>query len=423
MNRGIKGKKIFLTGASGFIGARLAECLSTAYGAEIHALVRRLGTVGAARLARLPGLRMFQGDVRDLEAVRKAARGCSHFIHCVTGTGGSHWQRKKEAVVGTRNILDLAVNQGAERVVYFSSAAVHDPARSGEVIREESPMNGKFPASMKISAESLVSAYHNRRGLPTVILRPTCVWGPFSPTWTILAVELIQKGTPFLPLEGSGTANAVYIDNLVDAVYLALTKAESVGQGFLINDDEPKTWRELYGGYAQFLHIPLPCVSDSPGLQHLLWVSFYNAARILRNAIAGKKPKSVGTVRDVYDHIPVVKVLVSILPETLKQQLRTYAATGARDLMPGSPQDPPRDLLQYGFISRHVRELYGSKSRYSSEKAKRILGWRPRVLFQEALDRTCQWLHYAGTQRMTDGAPLTTQSLQSICQPETAMER
>ncbi len=395
MNRGLRGKKILLTGASGFVGARLAECLTTAYAAEVHALVRRLGTVGTARLARLPGLTMFQGDVRDIEAVRKAAQGCSHFIHCVTGTGGSYWQRKKEAVVGTQNMLELAVDQGAERVVYFSSAAVHDPARSGEVIREENSMNGKFPASMKLSAESLVSEYHNRRGLPTVILRPTCVWGPFSPTWTSLAVKLIQKGTPFLPLEGTGTANAVYIDNLVDAVYLSLTKTESVGQVFLINDDEHKTWSELYGGYARFLQTPLTFVPDSRGLRHLMWVSCYNAGRILRHTIVGRKPKGSSTVRDVYDHIPIVKVLVSILPEMLKQQLRTYAAS-AGDPVAGSSQDPPRDVLQYSFISRHIRELYGSQSRYSSEKAKHILGWRPRVSFQEALDRTCQWLDYAG---------------------------
>jgi len=396
MNRGLRGKKILLTGASGFVGARLAECLTTAYGAEVHGLVRHLGTVGAARLARLPGLKIFQGDVRDLEAARKAAQGCSHFIHCVTGTAGIYWQRKQEVVVGTQNILELAANQGVERVVYFSSAAVHDPARSSEVIREESSMNGKFPASMKISAERIVSAYHDRRGLPTVILRPTAVWGPFSPTWTTLAAELIRKGIPFLPLEGTGTANAVYIDNLVDAVYLSLTKTESVGQGFLINDDEPKTWSELYGGYARFLQTPLAFAPDSRRILHLLWVSFYNAGRILHNAIAGKGPKGSSTVRDVYDYIPVVKVLVSILPEALQQQLRTYAATTARNLVRSSVQNSPQDLLQYSFISRHVRELYGSRSRYSTEKAKQILGWTPRVSFHEALDRTCQWLYYAG---------------------------
>lgn len=397
MDLGLKGKKIFLTGASGFIGARLAECLTMAYRAEVHALVRRVGTVGAARLARLPNIKMFQGDVRDLDSVKKAAAGCSHFIHCVTGTPGSYLHRKKETVMGTRNVLEIAAHQGAERMVYFSSAAVHDPARSGDVIREESPLNGKFPASMKISAEALVSEYRHRYGLPTVVLRPTCVWGPFSPTWTILAVDLIWKGIPFLPLEGSGTAKAVYIDNLVDAVYLALTKIESVGHAFLINDDDPKTWGELYGGYAQFLGIPLPFISESGKARDLLWVSLYNAGRILQNTIAGKKRADMRTVRELYDHVPAVKVLVSMLPGPLKQRLRMYAADRERTLEVSSPpKDPAPDPLPYPYISRHIRELYGSRSRYSNEKVKRVLGWTPRVSFQGALDRTCQWIQYAG---------------------------
>ncbi len=397
MDPGIKGKRIFLTGASGFIGARLAECLTMAYGAEVHALIRRFGTVGTARLTRLAGVRTFYGDIQDPEAIRKASQGCSHFIHCATGTSGSRRQQREVTVAGTRNILEAAFQVGAERMLHFSSAAVHGLTRSGEVIREEDPLNGSSPyAQMKILAESLVYQYHNSYRLPVVILRPTCVWGPFSRNWTIEAVELVRKGVAFLPLEGTGAANAVYIDNLVDAVYLALTKTESIGQVFLINDDEPKTWGELYGGYARFLGFPLPLIADSPRARNLLWVSLHNCARVLQDGIMGKR-NQIQTIRDFYDHVPVVKVLISMLPEPLKQRLSTYAADRDKALEASNPQkDSQRGLLSYNLISRHNRELYGSKSRYSSEKAKQVLGWRPRVSFQEALDRTCQWLQYAG---------------------------
>jgi nucleoside-diphosphate-sugar epimerase len=92
-----------------------------------------------------------------------------------------------------------------------------------------------------------------------------------------------------------------------------------------------------------------------------------------------------------------VKVLVSMLPGPLKQRLRMYATDRERTLEVSSPpKDPAPDLLPYPYLSRQTRELYGAKSRYSSEKAKGVLGWRPRVSFQEALDRTCQWLQYAG---------------------------
>ncbi len=398
MDLGIKGKKIFLTGASGFIGARLAECFTSALGVEVHVFIRRIGTVGTARLARLHGLKMFHGDIRDVESIKKAADGCSYFIHCATDTSGSRRQQREVTVGGTRNMLEAAVQLGAERMLYFSSAAVHGPVRSGGVIREEDSLNGRSRyTQMKILAESLVCQYHHCHRLPVVILRPTCVWGPFSPNWTIAAVELIRKEVAFLPLEGTGAANAVYIDNLVDAACLALTRTEPIGQVFLINDDDPKTWGELYGGYARFLGADLPFISDSSRAQDLVLVSFHNAARILRKTIAGNKKNGMEIARELFDHVPAVKVLVSMLPEPLKQRLRMCAADRERTLeVSRPPKDPASVFLPYPYISRHIRELYGSKSRYSNEKVKHVLGWTPRVSFQEALDRTCQWLQYAG---------------------------
>ena len=120
------------------------------------------------------------------------------------------------------------------------------------------------------------------------------------------------------------------------------------------------------------------------------------AAPVLQDGIMGKR-NQIQTIRDFYDHVPVVKVLISMLPEPLKQRLSSYAADRDKALEASNPpKDSQRGLLSYSLVSRHNRELYGSKSRYSSEKAKRVLGWRPKVSFQEALNRTCEWLQYAG---------------------------
>ncbi|MGH7275117.1 MAG: NAD-dependent epimerase/dehydratase family protein [Nitrospiria bacterium] len=398
MNPGLKVKRIFLTGASGFVGARLAECLTRAYGVEVHALVRRFGTVGAARLARLTGVRMFYGDIRNQDAVRKASQGCSHFIHCATGTFGSRREQEEATVNGTRNLLEAAVQVGAERVVYFSSASVHDPARSAELIREEDALNGNFAYSrMKIRAEALALEYQRRYHIPVVVLRPACVWGPFSPNWTISAVELIRKEVAFLPLEGRGTANIVYIDNLVDAVYLALTQKAAIGQTFLISDDEPKTWGELYGGYARFLGVPLAFASETVSPWKMVRISSHNTGIILRDIVFGKRAIGIQTFREAYNHVPLAKVLISILPESGRKLLKDYAADREKVLEASSPPaQSTSGFLTYNYIARPTRELYGSRSRYSNEKAKRILGWSPRISLDEALVRTCQWLESAG---------------------------
>lgn len=381
--------RIFLTGASGFIGARLAECMTHAYGAEVHAIIRRFDTMGTARLARLAKVRMFYGDVRDREQVMKAAEGCSYIIHCATGN-------EEVTVGGTRNVLEAAVRLEVERVVYFSSASVHDPARSGEAIQEESSLNGRPAyARVKILAEAVVSEYHQRHHVPTVVLRPTCVWGPFSSTWTVSPVELVRKRIPFLPLQGRGTANAVYIDNLVDAVYLALTKPGAVGQTFLINDDEPMTWGELYGGYAEFLGVQLAL--QYPGVREMLRVSFHNAGLTLRRVVAGETALGFCALREAYDHVPAAKLLVAALPQGVRTRLKGYALDRERGAEgTGSPTRLPSGFLPYSFISRDLLEAYATTGRYSNEKAKRILGWTPRVPFKEALNATCQWLEYAG---------------------------
>lgn len=396
MRPGLRAKRVFLTGASGFIGARIAECLTRAYGAEVHALVRRPGTAGAARLARLPGMRLHQGDIRDAQAVGQAAAGSSLFVHCATGTSGNWRERMAVTVDGTRTVLEVGRRQGAERVVYFSSASVHDPARSVRVIHEDDRVNGRAHARAKILAERVVEEFRRRHSLPVVTLRPTCVWGPFSPIWTVSAAELIRDEVALLPRGGRGVANLVYIDNLVDSVVLALTNEEAIGHTFLINDDEPGIWAELYGGYARCLEVPLRFVPESHGVGRLPGVSLYNAGLILGNVLRGRT--ALGHVpREVYEHVPAVKLLVSLLPEEVKYRLRQSEIARQEAAGPRRPAADARSpFLPYSFLPRETRELYGSMSRYSNEKAKRVLGWTSRRSFEEALATTCQWLEYAG---------------------------
>lgn len=392
----IKRTPVFVTGATGFVGARLAECLTGAYGVEVHALVRRIGTAGTARLARLAGVRMFYGDICDPDAVMRAAKGCHQFVHCATGTSGTSLEQEEATVNGTHNVLDAAVSLGAERVVYFSSSSVHDPMRSGKVIREGSPLNGTAAyARMKILAEEVVAEFRRKHALPVVVLRPTCVWGPFARNWTASVVEMVRERMPFLPLRGNGVANAVFIDNLVDAVYLALIKDDAVGQTFLINDDEPRTWGELYGGYARFLGVPLAL--QYPGVREMLRVSLHNSALVIKRIAAGDQKLGISTLRQVYDHVPLVKGLVTALPAGVRSRLKQYSLDQGRTVGSSShPKVATSRFESYGFISGDVLATYGTTSRYSNENAKRLLGWRPRVSFDDALTKTCQWLDYAG---------------------------
>jgi nucleoside-diphosphate-sugar epimerase len=356
----LRGKSVFLTGASGFVGGRLAECLTEAYGARVHALVHRAGTAGTARLARLKDVRIFLGDLRKLSSLEEAARGCSFMIHCAFGNQGKLREQEQVTIEGTRNVLVTARRMGVERGVYFSSASVQRPGGRTDDVREDDPLDGNFPyARMKIAAENLVRKESRQTGVPFVILRPTCVWGPFSPVWTLGSAELIRRRIPFLPKNGTGAANVVFIDNLVDAVYLSLTRPEAAGEVFLVNDDAPLTWAELYGGYAAALGATLLFPSrnrNDKGLAGVWDKSMTGVISFLKNA---------------GDHSPVVRRMWNSMSEPIKQKVRDRAA-----------------------LSPSLRELYEAERRYSNEKAKRLLGWRPRTDFDTALRKTGRFLMY-----------------------------
>lgn len=227
----VPGFVVLVTGANGFVGARVAARLVAA-GAEVRALVRRPND--ADMLAR-PGITEVEGDFTDGDTAADVVAATGAVVHCAAATGSNWDEVRRVNRDGTRTIARAALEAGCERFVHISTGAVYD-RRDRDVLAEDAPRRregdpGTDPYSVtKAEAEEEVEAA-SRDGLPTVILRPPAILG-YAPTsfWGVRVPTMIREGAfgqGRHPEQGLGW---VHVDDLAEAVVLALESDRAVGR-------------------------------------------------------------------------------------------------------------------------------------------------------------------------------------------------
>ena len=113
---------MLLTGATGFIGCRVAEILALRDGWQVRAVIHN--PANASRLARLP-VELIQGDLQDESSLREFVAGCDAVVHCAVGTAwGQRQEIFKVTVDGTRKLAEAALAAGVKRFVHLSTISV-----------------------------------------------------------------------------------------------------------------------------------------------------------------------------------------------------------------------------------------------------------------------------------------------------------
>ncbi len=243
-------KRVFITGASGFIGAALAERFA-ALGAEVRGVDMRAD----------PERSIVAGDIARAGAWQDHAAGCDLVIHTAAivsmrgNDPGAVWRTN---ALGTRHVLDAARRAEVPRVVHLSSVTVFGFAFP-DGVDESYPTqpNGVPYVDTKIAAEALVLRAHATGEIACTIVRPGDVYGPRSRPWTVLPVEELARRRFLLPALGRGIFSPVYIDNLVDGIVAASGPA-GAGGVFALTDGIGVTTREFFGYYARLLGRRLP---------------------------------------------------------------------------------------------------------------------------------------------------------------------
>ena len=250
----LMGRRVLVTGGTGFLGSRVVEKLVLEHGARVRVLTSNYAR--AARAARFD-LELVRGDVGDRDLVRAAAEGCDVIVHCAYGSRGSERERRRVTVEGTRAVLDAALAVRAARVVHVSTMVVYGIGIEG-VLDERAPKvrTGVGYADTKREAEELVLRYASEHDAPVTIVQPTAVYGPYAPSWTERVIDALLTRRLILVDGGVGLANPVYVDDVADALLLAATRDEAVGEAFLIASGERVTWRDFIGHYEAMLGAP-----------------------------------------------------------------------------------------------------------------------------------------------------------------------
>jgi len=243
--------RVFITGASGFIGAALASRFA-ALGAEVRGVDVRAD----------PSRSVVAGDIAQPGAWQDHAAGCDLVVHTAaivsmrgSGPGGAVWQTN---ALGTRHVLDAARRAEAIRFVQLSSVTVFGFAFPDGVDESYPTQPSGVPyVDTKIASEALVLRAHAAGEIPCTIVRPGDVYGPRSRPWTVLPVQELARRRLILPALGRGIFSPVYIDNLLDGIVAACEPA-GAGGVFTLTDGAGVTTREFFGFYARLLGRRLP---------------------------------------------------------------------------------------------------------------------------------------------------------------------
>lgn len=300
----MSGRGILITGGAGFIGSHAAarflregwrvgvlDDFNDFYDPEIK---RR-------NLAALDGkIELFEGDIRDAAAVRRAFKhGWDTVLHLAARAGVRPSIKEPELyvqtnVAGTLHVLDAAVAAGAKKFLFASSSSVY--GASEEVpFREDAPLRRTFSpyAATKAAGEQLCSTYSHLHGLRVVSLRFFTVYGPGQrPDLAIHKfTRAIWEGRPIEQFgDGSSRRDYTYVDDIVQGIAAAAAYEGEKYDVFNLGESETTSLSELIESIEAALgkKAVIERKPEQPGDMPATWADISKARRLLGYAPATK---------------------------------------------------------------------------------------------------------------------------------------
>jgi nucleoside-diphosphate-sugar epimerase len=280
------------------------------------------------------GIPFISVDLTNREETIEAFRGADYVIHCagLSSVWGAKSEFHKANVMAVKHVIEACQIHHIKRLIHISTPSLYFDYQDKYNLTEcdllpKTCVNDY--ASSKKEGENLVQqAFH--RGLPIVILRPRGIFGPGDTT--IFPRILSAMDRKMLPLinEGKSVMDITYVDNVVDAIILAMHARNIEGQVYNITNDEPKSFIELLQLLSEKMQLPLKT----------------------RNISFKKAYYSAKVVECVYRLLRLKK-------------------------------EPPITCYGVGLVAKSMT--------FDINKAKKELGYQPRVSIEEGLDAFAAW--------------------------------
>jgi nucleoside-diphosphate-sugar epimerase len=258
-------KKVFITGANGFIGSGLCKYFSS-HNFEVYGLVRK-----NSDLHFLNGInvQLVYGDLLKPEEIDFPSH-IECFIHNASIVSDNADKKKcREGILDlTKNMINTLQKVSIGRFIYISSTLTLGFCR--ENISEDNPgLSCDFLPYVfyKKETESYLLEQFKEKKLNLVIIRPGDVYGPKDRTSCAKMLKAAERGVPLIVGKGDKKFPLCYIDNLCQAVYLAAVKPDILGQAFSVTNSNPITWRTFFEGLyrelgsRQRMYIPISLIN------------------------------------------------------------------------------------------------------------------------------------------------------------------
>ncbi len=235
---------VFVTGGSGYVGRNLIRQLRQR-GDEVRALTR---SAESSKTVEALGATPVQGDLDDVEAMRKGMAGCDAVFHAAATVNewGPRELFRKVNVDGTAHVLAAAKLAGVPKFVHVSTEAVLCDGTPLLDLDETRPLPAKplprYPET-KGAAEKLVQAANSTQ-MQTVIVRPRFIWGNDDTSVLVALLHAVKSGRFMWMNGGHYLTSTTHVDNVCEGLLLAAEKGRG-GEIYFVTDGAPVELRQF----------------------------------------------------------------------------------------------------------------------------------------------------------------------------------